>query len=228
MFNAFADIATDRTKFTSLRSVELHDLFGGGLTVVKSFDKDERIFTEEDDARCLYKVASGAVRLCNYLEDGRRQVGAFCTAGDLFGIEGMTNHAYSAEAITRTELLAFPRGELGGNFGGDASFAREIASCALSNLERARRHTALLARKLAPEKVAMFLLDMSDRAKSDCFELPMSRTDIADYLGLTIETVSRTLTQFARDSTIVLLPARRDVMLRNKALLRRLDRGCPA
>jgi CRP/FNR family nitrogen fixation transcriptional regulator len=93
----------------------------------------------------------------------------------------------------------------------------------MRSLERAQDHMLLLGRKSALEKIATFLLDLSERLGDDQVDLPMSRTDIADHLGLTIETVSRTLTQLERQHVIELPAHRRSIQLSNKAALRRLD-----
>ena len=110
-------------------------------------------------------------------------------------------------------LLAAPDGDL----------SRQIVAAMMRSLERAQDHMLLLGRKSALEKIATFILDMSERVAEDAVDLPMSRTDIADHLGLTIETVSRSLTQLERQGVIELPAQRRTIVLRDKAALRRLD-----
>ena len=188
------------------------------------FRKDEAIFMQGDPASCIYTVISGAVRTCQLLRDGSRQVDGFFLPGDVFGIECTKLYSFSAEAIDTTAVRIVPRhlwneaGEADEATGGSAFDA------VMHALERTRAHRLLLGRKNAVQKVAAFLLDLSDRMdEQDCFDLPMSRNDIGDYLGLTIETVSRTLCQLERDGIIELPRHRRCMVLRDRRRLQRLD-----
>jgi CRP/FNR family nitrogen fixation transcriptional regulator len=186
--------------------------------------KDEEVFAEGDRATFFYKVVSGAVRTSKLLSDGRRQIDAFHLPGDIFGIELGAEHRFSAEALSDTTVIAYRRCSLDTLAAGDGPFARQVVTAMMRALERAQAHMLLLGRKSAVEKIATFLLDLSDRAaEDDHVELPMSRTDIADHLGLTIETVSRSLTQLERQGVIELPAHRRSIVLRDKATLRRLD-----
>lgn len=181
------------------------------------FRKDEAIFMQGDPASCIYQVLSGAVRTCQLLRDGSRQVDGFFLPGDVFGIECTKVYSFSAEAIDTTAVRIVPR-HLWNEPGGSAFDA------VMHALERTRAHRLLLGRKNAVQKVAAFLLDLSDRMdEQDCFDLPMSRNDIGDYLGLTIETVSRTLCQLERDGIIELPKHRRCMVLRDRRRLQRLD-----
>ena len=193
----------------------------GGLA--RSFGKDEEIYGEGDSATWVFKVISGVVRSCKILSDGRRQIDAFHVAGDIFGIERGTTYRFSAEAVGPATVQALRRCNLEALATSDTALARQVVATALLNLERAQQHMILLGRKSATEKVATFLLEMADRVHVDAIELSMSRGDIADYLGLTIETVSRTLTQLERDGVIAVPTVRRNIVLRNKAALRRLN-----
>lgn len=186
--------------------------------------KDEQIFAEGDRAAFFYKVVSGAVRTSKLLSDGRRQIDAFHLPGDIFGIESGDEHRFTAEALGPTTIIAYRRCSLETLASSDGAFAHQIVAAMMCSLERAQDHMMLLGRKSAMEKIATFLLDMADRfAEDDHVDLPMSRTDIADHLGLTIETVSRSLTQLERQGVIELPAHRRTIMLRNKAALRHLD-----
>jgi CRP/FNR family nitrogen fixation transcriptional regulator len=187
--------------------------------------KDEELFAEGDDAEFFYQVVSGAIRSYKLLSDGRRQIDAFHLRGDIFGLEAGNEHRFSAEAIGNATVIAYRRSRLGSLIQDDAAFRDRIMTATLRSLERAQDHMLLLGRKTAQEKMATFLLDMAQRLSKDDehFELPMQRSDIADHLGLTIETVSRTLTQFARSNLIRLLPAGRSIGLCNKIALRSLD-----
>jgi CRP/FNR family transcriptional regulator, nitrogen fixation regulation protein len=168
---------------------------------------------------------SGAIRSYKLLSDGRRQIDAFHLEGDLFGLEAGVEHRFSAEAVGNAAVIAYRRSRLAALIEEDRTFREQVMSATLRSLERAQDHMLLLGRKTAQEKIATFLLDMAKRISGDDahFDLPMQRTDIADHLGLTIETVSRTLTQFARDGLIRLPAASRSVMLCNKLALRRLN-----
>ena len=161
--------------------------------------KDEAIFAEGDRAVYFYKVVSGALRTSKLLSDGRRQIDAFHLPGDIFGIESGDEHRFTAEALGSATVIAYRRCSLDALASGDAAFSRQIVAAMMRSLERAQDHMLLLGRKSAMEKIATFLLDMAERfAGIDHVDLPMSRTDIADHLGLTIETVSRSLTQLER------------------------------
>jgi CRP/FNR family nitrogen fixation transcriptional regulator len=193
------------------------------LGPLRHYGKDEEIFAEGAPASRYYKVAAGVVRTCKILSDGRRQISAFHVAGDIFGIERGAEYRVTAEAVGDAMIASFRRCSLEEPADIDRGLAREVVATALLNLERAQEHMILLGRKSATEKVATFLLNMAKRMEGDAIELPMSRSDIADYLGLTIETVSRTLTHFERKGAIELSTARRTIRLRDEPALRRLE-----
>ncbi len=190
---------------------------------VHSCAKDEEIFAEGDRAAYVYKVLSGVVRTSKLLSDGRRQIDAFHLAGDIFGIEAGDEYRFCAEAVGDCVVIAYRRGNLGALMGSDTQLAQDITMGMMRSLVRAQNHMLLLGRKSAIEKIATFLLDMAERTSGDdALDLPMSRTDIADHLGLTIETVSRSFTQLERQG-IIELPSARHVVLSNKAALERLN-----
>lgn len=188
---------------------------------VRRLSKNEELFAEGDAANFFYKVVSGAVRTCKLLDDGRRQINAFHLAGDIFGLECGAEHRFSAEAAgENTCVVVYRRSALETQAWADGEFGRQIVSAMMRSLERAQDHMVLLGRKSAMEKIASFLLDMSARtAENGCVQLPMSRSDIADHLGVTIETVSRSLTQLEREGIIGLPAKRRTIVLRDKATL---------
>ena len=187
--------------------------------------KGEQVFAEGDEAEYFYQIVSGTIRSYKLLSDGRRQIDAFHLQGDIFGLEAGTEHRFSAEAVGNASVIAFRRSRLSALIQEDPAFRDRVMSSTLRSLERAQDHMLLLGRKTAQEKIATFLLDMAERISHDDeqFELPMQRSDIADHLGLTIETVSRTLTQFVRSGLIRLLPAGRSISLCNKMALRSLN-----
>jgi len=189
---------------------------------VRVLAKDEEIFAEGDCTAFFYKVISGAVRTSKLLTDGRRQIDAFHLAGDIFGIEPGAEHRFSAEAVGPAKVVIYRRCSLDALASGNGAFARQVVQAMMRSLERAQNHMLLLGRKSAVEKVATFLLDLAAR-QGGHVELPMSRCDIADHLGLTIETVSRSLTQLERDRVIEVPAHRRTIVLRDGAALRRLD-----
>ena len=193
------------------------------LGSTKGFTKGEDIFAEGDRAAFFYMVVSGAVRTSKLLSDGRRQIDAFHLSGDIFGIEVGDEHRFSAEALGDATVIAYRRRSLDSLTSNDSAFSRQVVTAMMRSLERAQNHILLLGRKSAMEKIATFLLDLAGRISEDGYvDLPMSRIDIADYLGLTIETVSRSLTQLEREGVIEVPAQRRTIVLRDKAALQRL------
>ena len=187
-----------------------------------SFPRNGEIYGEGEPADFVYKVVSGTVRTYKVLADGRRQIGAFHLPGDVFGLEVGEEHSFSAEAITATKVLVARRSALMNVAARDSNVARELWTLTARELARVQEHILLLV-KSAQERVVGFLFEMAARRPAgDTVELPMSRQDIADYLGLTIETVSRTLTQLENDSAIA-LPTSKRIVLCNRATLKRLN-----
>ena len=202
-----------------------HEMFLGRVDlsgVTMPFGRNAEVFGEGEPAEYVYKVVSGAVRTYKVLSDGRRQIVAFHMPGDVLGLEPGEEHSCSAEAITDSQVLLVRRATLFKAAERDADIARSLWELTTTELRRSQQH-ALLLIKSAQERLAAFLLDMADRlsVKSE-FELPMSRQDIADHLGLTIETVSRTLTQLADSSVIQFLASRR-IVLRNRSMLSEMN-----
>jgi CRP/FNR family transcriptional regulator, nitrogen fixation regulation protein len=201
-----------------------HVLFGSpeltGITV--TYDRNGEIYGEGEGADYVYKVISGAVRTYKVLNDGRRQINAFYLPDDCFGLELGDEHTWSAEAIVGSTVAMVKRSAVLSACRHDGEVARQLWSMTAGQLDEAHNH-ALLLIKSAQERVAAFLLEMSKRVPhSDSVELPMGRQDIADYLGLTIETVSRTLTHLESARTIELLTSR-VIALRNRSVLSRLN-----
>jgi CRP/FNR family nitrogen fixation transcriptional regulator len=163
------------------------------------------IFAEGDETDLFYKVVSGVVRLCKFLSDGRRQIEAFHNAGDVFGLELGDEHMLSAEAVSGCTLIAYRRRTLELLSEKDKSVSRQLLQYAMQNMAQAQEHSLLLGRRGAAEKVASFLIAWAQQSPGGkVINLPMTRQDIADYLGLTIETVSRSFSQFERDGVIAL------------------------
>lgn len=167
--------------------------------------RDAEIYGQGDAARFCYQVVSGCVRTVKLMEDGRRQVNDFLFPGDWFGVDALDEHEFSAEAVDEVVLKRFPRRAIDVLAEQDARVARWLLDLTAGQLRAARERLVTLGRKTASERIAGFLLEMTRRMPVDeagATALPMSRTDIADHLGLTIETVCRALAQFRRDGAI--------------------------
>ena len=152
------------------------------------------IFGEKEPAEYVYQVKTGAVRSYKLLSDGRRQIGAFHLVGDIFGLENGAVHRFTAEAIVETTVRLIRRDSLEMAADSDATVRRNLIGVTSRNLEHAENHMLLLGRKTSLERVAAFLVEMDSRQIAPgVMALPMTRRDIADYLGLTLESVSRAL-----------------------------------
>ncbi|MBA3049792.1 MAG: helix-turn-helix domain-containing protein [Alphaproteobacteria bacterium] len=171
-----------------------------------TFKSGEEIYAQDEDADLIYRLVRGAARTSHLLADGRRQIGDFYYEGDVLGVEVGEAHRYSAEALSDCEVLAIRRS---GSAAYDAArYERMIWKATANELHRAQSHMLLLGRATACEKVAHFLIDIAERFRGDLIALPMSRQDMADYLGLTIETVSRMLGRLQADGMVEFFGAR--------------------
>jgi CRP/FNR family transcriptional regulator, nitrogen fixation regulation protein len=192
------------------------------MGMVMPFARNSEIYGENEPADYLYRVLSGTVRTYKVLVDGRRQIGAFHLPGDVFGFEAGDEHTFSAEAISDCRIAVIKRSALMSLAARDNEVAHQMWAFTARELQRVQAHMLLLI-KSAQERVATFLLEMADRVSVDgAVDLAMSRQDIADYLGLTIETVSRTLTQLEKTAAIEVSTSRR-IVLRNHSALARLN-----
>jgi CRP/FNR family transcriptional regulator, nitrogen fixation regulation protein len=188
-----------------------------------TFERNVEIYGEEEPAEYFYQVVKGAVRTYKVLQDGRRQIGAFHLPGDVFGLEAGEVHAFSAEAIANSVVRVAKRSGIVAMAARDSALAVDIFARTAGSLRQAQEHMLLLGRRNAEERVATFLLDMARREASEgVIELPMSRQDMADYLGLTIETVSRTLTHL-ESKDVIELPTSRRILVRSRGSLQRLN-----
>jgi CRP/FNR family transcriptional regulator, nitrogen fixation regulation protein len=187
------------------------------------FEKGTKVYGDNEPADNVYQVKTGAVRSFKLLSDGRRQIGAFHLAGDIFGVTTEEHHRFTTEAVVDTTLLVRRQSlDLADT---DGALTRELLSMTVRNLQHAESQLLLLGRKDSLEKVAAFLLEMDKRlAGTGAITLPMTRRDIADYLGLTLETVSRALTRLKRKGAIGFTDAtQREIMLLNKQRLLVID-----
>jgi CRP/FNR family transcriptional regulator len=185
------------------------DNSSGGPTK-SSVQAKQMVFYEGDPADYVYEVISGMVKLYKLLADGRRQITGFFFPGDLIGVGLHDKHTYSAEAVTDVQLRRYSRNRLQAAMNQNPVISRQMFGLAADELAAAQDQLLLLGRKSPVEKVASFLLKLSERncdrgeAASPIY-LPMARSDIADYLGLTTETVSRTFSRLRRERAIRLL-----------------------
>jgi CRP/FNR family nitrogen fixation transcriptional regulator len=175
-----------------------------GLTVREyPYDHDVVIFGEGEPADYLYCVRRGAVRTFKTLRDGRRQIDAFHLPGEYIGLCGGKTYRSTAEAVVDSRVAFVKRSALELRAAREAEFACAMWKLATDELCSAQNHKLLLGRKNALERVVSFLLDMDRRLTIDgVMALPMSRLDIADYLGLTLETVSRSLSVLADEGVL--------------------------
>lgn len=181
------------------------------------YRREEEIFGEGEEADFVYRLVSGAVRTCKVLSDGRRQIDAFYLPGDLFGFECGSNHRLTAEAVCDTTVLLFRRRQMDDIARRNVDAACRLWDLSLRSLSHAQEHMILLGRRTALERVAAFLLHMDTRlGGTGHVDLAMPRRDIADYLGLTLETVSRALSQLQAEGALRLSGARKVVLDKRK------------
>ncbi len=182
----------------------------------------QALFHEGDPATRVFTLTSGTLKLYKLLADGRRQVTGFLHPGDFLGISIDDEHAFSAEALEHSQLCWFPRARFDDFVDDHSAMERELYRMAAHELAAAQQQFVLLGRKTATERLATFLLLLSGRSElsngvaAGMVRLPMSRSDIADYLGLTKETVSRVISALKRD---------RVIRLESMDVIQILDRG---
>jgi CRP/FNR family transcriptional regulator len=214
-------VGAAKADFPSQDLTELATLGGIGITV--TVGPGQTIVIEGDPILHYFRILTGTVRLYKAIADGRRQVLGFLGEGQCFGLTGLARHAYSAEALSPTTMVRYSRQAVEAAIQTNPALAQALFRQACVELDQAQQQMLLLGRKSACEKIASFLLGLSahtrgdDRTAQDVVHLPMSRQDMADYLGLTIETVSRTVSRFRRLGLIGLIG-------RRHVALRRIDR----
>lgn len=199
----------DMTICAPLDSHELAQV--SALMTSVELDAGDPLFDEGEAAGNVYNVTSGTIKVYKLLPDGRRQVTGFLFPGDFLGLAKQETYAFSAEAVTSSLLCRFSRARLEELMQRLPKIEQRLLGIASNELVAAQEQMLLLGRKTAREKIASFLLMLSKRARQrgqadDPVTVPMSRTDIGDYLGLTTETVSRTFTQLKQQGIIQLLP----------------------
>lgn len=212
------------------RSLQPHELarLQAIITSVQA-EAGQPILHEGDPAEDLFNVVSGAVKLYKLLPDGRRQITGFLFPGDFLGIALNDIYVYTAEALTPVRLCRFPRPRLEALLAEIPALEHQLLGDVATELVAAQDQMLLLGRKTARERVASFLLRLAKRAErhgkpGNPVMLPMSRADIADYLGLTTETVSRTITQL-RQAKVVEVANRGEIEIRDRDALEELSEG---
>jgi CRP/FNR family transcriptional regulator, nitrogen fixation regulation protein len=189
------------------------------IGVVRSYAGKSEIVREDDPANHLYQVVSGTVCASKMLREGRRQIAGFYFAGDIFGLESAKKHSVAAEAITNAKVRIFKKRALTELASLNPEVTDRLLALTARELARKQDHLLLLLSTTAEERIICFLTEMVQRAsprEDDVIDLPMSRRDIADYLGLAIETVSRVLWDFQRRGAIE-ISGLHSIVLRNQS-----------
>ncbi len=191
------------------------------------YGRGETIFNEGDPAEFAYKVANGVVRLCKHLSDGRRQIAQFLLPGDFFSFMELSEHSFTAEAVSDVTLVSFPHRQFERVVEERVSLRRRFAALLSKTIHDTQNHLVILGRQNAKEKLASFLVMLVQRRGEDAgplIEMQMSRQDIADYLGLTIETVCRVLSEMKR-SRLIDIPNVHQLTIRNSDVLNDIADG---
>jgi len=186
------------------------------IGIVRSYPRKGQIIREDDPADHVYEVVSGTVCTTRMLREGRRQIAGFYFAGDICGLESKKKHSVAVEAITNAKVRIFKKRALTALVSSNPEVADRLLALTTRELARKQDHLLHLVSTTAEERIISFLIEMVQRAsprEDNLIHLPMARRDIADYLGLTLETVSRTLWDFERRGAIEILG--RSIVLRN-------------
>lgn len=197
------------------------------IATVARIGRNEIIFSQGDPATYAYKVMSGVIRLCRHMNDGRRHIAQFSFAGDFFSVLESEQHSFTAEAVTDVVLVRYPQIQLSVLSDQRPAMSRRFMALLLQRLGALENHLTVLGRQNAKERVASFLLSLAERRgaeESDLVDAPMNRHDIADYLGLTNETVCRVLSELRR-ARVVGTPNLRQFALLNIDALQALAGG---
>jgi CRP-like cAMP-binding protein len=200
-------------------ALDLLEQFGTTVTV----HHDREIHAEGDPADYCYRILSGCVRTVKLMEDGRRQIGEFLVAGDMFGFDTLGTYVFAAEAVSDVVLRRFPRRMVDALAESNLGLTRRLRDMTVVSLQTAHSRLLLLGRKTASERIASFLLEMAERLPgrhAHVVDLPMGRMDVADHLGLTIETVCRILALLRREGMIGIERGR--ITIRDEAALQQM------
>jgi len=186
------------------------------------FGRNEIMFQEGDRAERVYRVISGTVRLCRHAANGTRHIADFVLPGELIGFDERTTHPFTAEAVTPVTLLSYARSSFDRLVASTPAVRAHLVSLLTANLRAAEQQAFVLGAHTAKQRVASFLLRLAGREDAmagERLDVPMSRNDIADYLGMTIETVCRALAAL-RDENIVTVPNSHQFILNDVGALR--------
>jgi CRP/FNR family nitrogen fixation transcriptional regulator len=199
------------------------DAAAHAIGAVRYFAAEQTIYIEGDAAAHFMLVIDGLVRCCNRFSDGRRFIGAFYATGEIFGVERVATYQASAEAVRATAVVFYPARDAVAPGRAQDGLPGQVLGAMMRCMDQTRGHARLLGRCSAIERLASFLLECSEHAtERRLVTLEMTRQDIADYLGLTVETVSRCFGQLKRDGLIEFVSARQ-VRLLDPAGLARLS-----
>lgn len=206
--------------------VEKTDNIHEGTSQIKNLSAGQNLFHEADDAEYMYEVLEGVVRTSKVLIDGRRQVVNFGYPGDMIGLSHDSYYHCDCDAISDVKLRVIYKNFSRQSLALDPDLCAKLLQNAVAEVNHMQEHFMMLGCKSALEKIASFLVAIMDRQGEikecgKCFDLPMSRSDIADFLGLTIETVSRNLTKI-RKLGIIDLPTPQQVCVKKANALREL------
>jgi len=191
------------------------------------FARGETIFSEGDSAEYAYKIASGTVRLCKHMPDGRRQIAQFIFPGEFFSFMDLKEHSFTAEAVNDVVLLCYPQKQIERLGDERLTLRKRFAAVLTRRVRDIQNHLVMLGRQTAKERLAAFLVHVIEHmgiGKNGLMELPMSRQDMADYLGLTIETVCRVLSAMKRGGLID-IPNLHQLVIKNPSALSELAEG---
>jgi len=203
---ALAGARTNSALAGELASDDLDALAKIGIKL--RFARNETVFSEGDDADYSYRVVRGAIRLCKHLADGRRQIADIVLPGDYCGFLYLERHRFTAEAASDVEVIAYPQRQVEAIAERMPSMRRRLTCFLSRRLMNMQDHLIMLGRQTAKERVIGFLVRLAESANAkdgSAVDLPVTRQDIADYLGLTIETVSRVLTSL-KTARLITLP----------------------
>jgi len=209
-----------------LESTALRNFKATGPSV--QYKAGETVVFEADQAANVYSLTSGLLRLSKLLPDGRRQIAGFLFPGDFLGITMEEEHAFTAEAVAPSTLCKFPRRQFDAFVAEHPALERRLYAVAAHELAAARQQLVLLGRKTATERLASFLLMLAGRCHafpaSEDISVPMMRADMADYLGVRIETVSREITALKAER-VIQLTGRQSFRIINRGRLEQLAEG---
>ena len=227
-FSAARDLASPQLATTGARGATAERVYAGPLAQIESFGTlreyaaDDTIYRQHETADHWYLIVNGAARKCTQISDGRRQIMDFLLPGDLFGFETADRRKCSVECVAAdTAVVRYQRQRMEALMETDPRLARRVRDIAFGSLDRLQSRMILLGCSGALERVCGFLSEMAHRAQQGIegtVTLPMSRYDIADYLAIAVETVSRSLTTLRSERVITFFDARHFRVVNRQAL----------